>query len=148
MSLNLGAEGQINPKTPTLIHYDPEEHRKIIWGANIESIDLRSGAKPLDRIRGLKLLLDPELHSKSADLSLDEELLKIKSLGKTPAEVVQDYMKLIYRHALRIIQHSVSDRYFQACTKKFVVTVPAIWSPKAKYLTEQVGISSRFQLFC
>lgn len=62
----------------------------------------------------------------------------LKRIGKSPVDVAADYISAIYNHALKIIKSKVPANYFKICEKVFVLTVPAVWSDKARDLTLQV----------
>lgn len=54
-------------------------------------------------------------------------------------EVASDYIKAIFEHALTEIEADVLDPSFLDGYKKaFVLTVPAVWSDKAKHMTLRV----------
>lgn len=56
-------------------------------------------------------------------------------LGKSAVEIATDYISAIYKHAMTRIESRIPADYLQMCEKKFVVSVPAVWSDKAKDLT-------------
>jgi len=61
---------------------------------------------------------------------------ELKKLGKPPIEVAADYIRSIYNHALERIAAKVPENYLENdVQKKFVITVPAVWSDKAKDAT-------------
>lgn len=74
----------------------------------------------------------PELDAK-ADL---------KRTNKQAVDVVADYLGAIYKHAMTIISSKVPKEYLALCQKQFVLSVPAVWSDKAKDTTMQVSLSA------
>lgn len=62
-----------------------------------------------------------------------------KALPKDPIDVAADFIGAIYKHALDVIESSTVQGYFQLCEKDFVLSVPAVWSDKAKDLTLKVS---------
>lgn len=48
-------------------------------------------------------------------------------------------MAALYMHARSKLESKMPVDYLQMCRKKFVVSVPAVWSDKAKDTTIQVG---------
>lgn len=117
-------EGHSQPKVPTTICYDPQDPRKFTWGGQRHHGDV---------IEGVKLLLDPE---QERPIYLPKPpRLDLASMGKTPVDVAADYIGAIYNHALRQIAAGVPEGYVETCKKDFVLTVPAVWSDKAKNLT-------------
>lgn len=116
-----GLEGFKQPKVPTVLSYDPNNKRQFAWGAQ-----KHKHAK----IEGMKLLLDP---GQETPLYIPETntVAELKKLGKPATEVVTDYITSIYAHALNRIESKVPAEYLKMCQKKFVVTVPAVWSQKA-----------------
>lgn len=89
----------------------------------------------------MKLLLDP---GQETPLYIPETntAAALKKLGKPATEVVTDYFTAIYRHALNRIETKIPAEYLKMCRKKFVVTVPAVWSAKAMNATLLVSPSS------
>ena len=93
-------------------------------------------------MEGVKLLLDP---TQETPLYIPETktAAELKKLGKPAVNVATDYISAIYEHALAKIAAKVPADYLQMCQKKFVVTVPAVWSDKAKSATLAVSVAFR-----
>lgn len=136
--LKTGLEGFKQPKVPTIISYDTNDKRVFTWGAQ------RHSSPPIE---GLKLLLDP---TQETPLYLPETnaSAKLKKLGKPAVEVATDYISSIYKHVLGKIETKVPADYMQMCQKKFVVSVPAIWSDKAKNTTLMVSLQLQQEDAC
>lgn len=122
--------------------YDKEDPTKFKWGGQV---DWRDPA-----VHGVKLLLDPD-QAKAIYLSNSSFKKDRKALPKEPVEVAADFIGAIYKHALTKIEAASVRDYFDICDKEFVLSVPAIWSDKAKDLTLKVCIqctspSRRFAL--
>ncbi|KAL8758202.1 MAG: hypothetical protein Q9199_001665 [Rusavskia elegans] len=118
----------------TTFSYDPNQKTSFTWGAQ-----KHKHAK----IEGMKLLLDP---GQETPLYIPETntAAELKKLGKPATDVVTDYITAIYKHALNRIETKIPAEYLKMCQKKFVVTVPAVWSAKAMNATllaaKQAGI--------
>ncbi|KAL9577736.1 MAG: hypothetical protein Q9212_006176 [Teloschistes hypoglaucus] len=131
---SVGLEGFKQPKVPTVLSYDPKNKNSFTWG---------SQKHKHAKIEGIKLLLDP---GQETPLYIPETntSAELKELGKPPTEVVTDYIAAIYKHALSRIKSKVPAEYLKMCQKKFVVSVPAVWSAKAMSATvaaaKQAGI--------
>ncbi|KEZ45057.1 hypothetical protein SAPIO_CDS2479 [Scedosporium apiospermum] len=124
-----GGEDRIAPKTPTAIRYG--RSLDVKWGYQL---DLTLS----DNIMGLKLLLDPE--QKRPYYIPTDIKAEMAKLPKSVLDVAADYMKAIFSHALQEIVSDAIDPSFVACYhKKFMLTVPAVWSDKAKDLTLRAG---------
>lgn len=124
-----GLEGSRQPKVPTLVLYDDEDPTNFKWGGQI---DWSTSA-----IRGVKLLLDPD-QPRPAYLPISVKRDR-KALPKDPIDVAADFIGAIYKHALTVIESSTVKGYFKLCEKDFILSVPAVWSDKAKDLTLQVS---------
>ncbi|KAL9033558.1 MAG: hypothetical protein Q9180_005882 [Flavoplaca navasiana] len=126
-----GLEGFKQPKVPTILSYDPKQKNSFTWGAQKHKYA---------QIEGLKLLLDP---GQENPLYIPETntAAELKKLGKPTTDVVTDYIASIYNHALSRIETKIPAEYLKMCQKKFVVTVPAVWSSKAMNATLAVGTS-------
>jgi len=88
----------------------------------------------------VKLLLDPD-QPEPLYLPAGNKKKEIKRLPKEPVDVASDFIGAIYTHAMAKIESKVPRDYFLLCQKQFVLTVPAVWSDKAKDKTLRVGIS-------
>ncbi|KAH8595949.1 hypothetical protein B0O99DRAFT_511415 [Bisporella sp. PMI_857] len=118
-----GLEGHRQPKVPTLISYDPDDSTKFRWGGQV---DWRS-----DAVAGVKLLLDPD-QPKPIYIPSGNAKNELKKLPKDPVDVAADFIGAMYKHALGKIESAVDKDYFHFCQKQFVLSVPAVWSDKAK----------------
>lgn len=121
-----GLQGFQQPKVPTLILYDEKDPSKFKWGGQV---DWRDPA-----VHGVKLLLDPD-QPKPAYLPIASLKDDIKRLPKDPVNVAADFLGAIYKHALTKIESAGVRDYFNFCEKEFILSVPAVWSDKAKDLT-------------
>ena len=89
-----------------------------------------------DKIEGIKLLLDPKQERPLYDpTSAAATKAEIEKLGKPPIDVATDYIGAIYQHALKKIEGKVPKSYLEMLDKQFVLSVPAVWSEKAKDTT-------------
>ncbi len=120
-----GLEGYTQPKVPTIISYDPQNKSSFTWGGQ---------AHKHTRIEGIKLLLDPD-QEKPLYVPPTNTKAELKKLGKPPIDVVADYLGALYKHAIGKIESKVPVEYLEMCQKKFVLSVPAVWSDKATDMT-------------
>lgn len=118
---------------PTVISYDPKNKKSFTWGAQRHKNAL---------IEGIKLLLDPD-QEQPIYIPQSNTKNELKRLGKPPLEVAADYIGAIYKHAMSRIEAKVPLDYLHMCQKRFVVSVPAVWSDKAMDTTLKVTRSSR-----
>ncbi|KAI2613000.1 actin-like ATPase domain-containing protein, partial [Hypoxylon fragiforme] len=118
-----GLKGHRQPKVPSLICYDPDDPTKFKWGGQVSWRD--------DKVQGVKLLLDPD-QPQPLYLPTGNKKLELKKLPKDPVDVVADFIGAIYKHALSKIESAGIKDYFDFCQKQFVLSVPAVWSDKAK----------------
>jgi hypothetical protein len=123
-----GAPGRQPLKVPTILKY--ENQNIFRWGYDC-------GQTTPGRIEGLKLLLDPQ-QPKPIYLPQANTKSELSKLGKPPIDVATDYISAIYLHAIRKIEGKNPKGYIDTLKKKFVLTVPAVWSDKAKDATLQV----------
>lgn len=126
---NAGLEGHIQPKVPSVISYDPKNKNSYTWGA-------QKHVHP--QIAGMKLLLDPD-QDKPLYVPPSNTKAELKRLAKPVKDVAADYVGCIYRHAMNKIESKVPKDYLERCQRKFVITVPAVWSDKAKDATLKVS---------
>jgi hypothetical protein len=117
-----------------LINYSGADGKDFAWGASVDRMK--------DNIIGIKLLLDP---SQERPLYLPMSNMKrtIKDLPKPAVEIAADFIGALYRHALGEISKTVPKEYFAICERQYVLSVPAVWSDKAKNSTLQVSRTNR-----
>ena len=86
----------------------------------------------------MKLLLDP---SQETPLYVPETntAAELEKIGKPVIDVANDYIAAVYHHALYKIESEVPAEYLRMCQKKFVISVPAVWSAKAMNATLAVS---------
>ena len=116
---------------PTAISYDPHDKDSFTWGAQKHKHR---------KIEGIKLLLDPEQET-PIYLPQTNTTQQLRKLNKPVVEVVGDYIAAIYKHALGRIESTVPADYLHMCERIYVVSVPAVWSDKAKDTTLKVSPS-------
>lgn len=115
---------------PTLILYDENDTTKFKWGGEVTWRD--------PAVHGVKMLLDPD-QEKPTYLPVSSFKRDRKALPKDPIDVAADFIGAIYKHALAKIESSSVREYFNLCEKEFILSVPAVWSDKAKDLTLKVN---------
>ena len=128
-----GTPGLKVPKTPTLIDYGTSGAnggKSFLWGSKVNPTSDK-------RLEGIKLLLDPD---QPVPLYMPASNTKkaLQRLGKPPVDVASDDLKVLYQHALGTINNAFPKDFVDMQQKKFVLTVPAVWSDKAKDLTLKV----------
>jgi hypothetical protein len=117
-----------------VICYDPDNKDSFTWGGMRHKTDV---------VTGVKLLLDPE---QPRPLYLPESTAKsdLRKLGKPAVDVAADFIGAIYKHAMSKIEAKVPMDYLLMCQKQFVLSVPAVWSDRAKDTTLRVGVVAGF----
>lgn len=120
-----GAKGRTSPKCPTLIKYNAND--SYMWGFEL---DRTTG----ERIEGIKLLLDPDQPKPLYVPAINTEA-ELKRLGKPAVAVATDFIHAIFQHALRKIEAKYPKSYLEMLDKQYVLSVPAVWSDKAKDAT-------------
>ncbi|ETS73131.1 hypothetical protein PFICI_15076 [Pestalotiopsis fici W106-1] len=131
-------EGE-RPQVPTKVGY--KNDGTIQWG------NLASGE--LQPIQWVKLLLLEQQdlphylqHNQSAHLSTAREL--IQDLGKEAIDVVADYLRELWRHAMTKIKEYEIPAIVDDCVFHIILTVPAIWKgyarQKMQTAAERAGI--------
>lgn len=124
-------------KVPTEIAYDYAG--KAFWGFDIPE-DLKEVI-----FRWLKLLLEPEIHTRRAwvdaiDPRVTEAMLA--QLRKKAVTVASDYVRLLWEHVKEQIINEHSRATYDFAEKSVVFTVPAVWSETAKHNTYLVAVGA------
>ncbi|KAF4961796.1 hypothetical protein FSARC_10092 [Fusarium sarcochroum] len=126
----VGLEGRTQPKVPTVVAYDPKEKSSFKWGGQLTWRD--------DHVQGVKLLLDPD-QTRPSYLPSNNIKSELRKLPKDPVDVAADFIEAMYKHAMTKIESKVPRDYLKLCQKSFVLSVPAVWSDKAKERTIQAA---------
>lgn len=132
LNTTAGLEGIRQPKVPTIISYDPHDKESFTWGAQTHKFPT---------IEGIKLLLDPD-QEQPVYVPATNTKAELRKLGKPAVDVVADFLRAMYQHALKQIEGGTTAKYATLWQKIFVLSVPAAWSDKAKDLTQRVGTAS------
>jgi len=132
-----GAKGRSSPKCPTLIKYDSSGSFR--WGHELDRTTK-------ERIEGIKLLLDPDQPKPLYVPAINTEA-ELKKLGKPAIAVATDYISAIFRHAIQKIETKYPKSYLDMLEKQYVLSVPAVWSDKAKDATLRVSTLSVVESF-
>ncbi|PLB55168.1 actin-like ATPase domain-containing protein [Aspergillus steynii IBT 23096] len=118
-------------KVPSVIDYD-DKGRGVRWGYQV---DLSTKG-----FRGIKLLLDDEQKFGYAHSLASGGLLE--KHNKSAVQVTADYLERLVRHAKQIM---LQDRLIPDQTDmnlRYILTVPAVWSDKAKDRTMSAAIQA------
>lgn len=107
------------------------------WGYQVDqSACLGKKRQP---IRGVKLLLDESQKYRYSPAL--ESAKALKDLKKTPLEASGDYLGKVVAHA-RDILHRRFGTALEAMDLQYVLTVPAVWSDKAKDSTRRAAYAA------
>ncbi|KAI0124242.1 hypothetical protein BJ170DRAFT_712255 [Xylariales sp. AK1849] len=108
-------------KVPSKIHYDPNSG-DVTWGYNIPT-----DVVPLQWFK--RLLLDQgdiqEHLRESPHLKTAREMMV--ALGKTPVEIIGDYLGQLWKHIMQEIEDEKGANHVRGTPIHVVITVPAIW---------------------
>ncbi|KAH0562067.1 hypothetical protein GP486_003228 [Trichoglossum hirsutum] len=124
-----GADDRKVPKAPTVIKYEGST-TTFKWGYELDQT-------LEEKIEGIKLLLDPD-QPRPLYTSTNTHA-EIAKLSKPVLEVATDYIRAIYQHALREIENAYLADYIKDYDKQYVLSVPAVWSDKAKDMTQRAA---------
>lgn len=88
-------------------------------------------------IRGVKLLLDSSKEI-SFGPALESKTL-IKKMHREPVAIVGEYLQKLVSHAKCILDKRGIGALMKTMDVQYILTVPAVWSDKAKDLTMQAA---------
>ncbi|KAI9250223.1 hypothetical protein BDA99DRAFT_608518 [Phascolomyces articulosus] len=131
--------GNFYPKVPTVSVYPRNNQQDIKttrrptlseWGHSAKKAMIKPGAA-----RQNILLSQFKLH-------LDESLKRTPlENGITPVQAVADYLGVLHKHTLEELKRGFAKNY-DTETFRYCLTVPAVWSDKAKQLMRQAAIQA------
>ncbi|KAK6353138.1 hypothetical protein TWF696_005128 [Orbilia brochopaga] len=146
-------KGNVNEdKTPSQVAYGSglEFPKGFRWGSDIPQ------DKRIARYVWTKLLLNsPSTANNGANMSADPTFANKPTLkppsgymvlppGKEAVDVVADYLSGVYEHIFdRLYKHHPKE-YIEVTPIEFILTVPAIWSDKARNLTKDAAKRAGF----
>ncbi|KAL0085829.1 hypothetical protein F4703DRAFT_1928199 [Phycomyces blakesleeanus] len=119
----------IYPKVPTVLLYEKDSKKMIAWGYDA----IRQASVPNNNgilVNKFKLFLDTSIHSPT-------ELPN----GLTPLEVISDYLSGFHAHILVVLKRSLG-KIFDPSKFRYCLTVPAMWSDRAKNIMREAAIKS------
>ncbi|KAI9271903.1 hypothetical protein BDA99DRAFT_595156 [Phascolomyces articulosus] len=132
--------GYYFPKVPTLSVYPRHNQQKDTQSPERSTLtEWGHGAK--------KAMLKPHADKRNILLSrfklhLDESLNNTPiENGLTPVQVVADYLSALHQHTLNELKIGFANSYHPD-TFRYCLTVPAVWSDKAKSLMRQAAIKA------
>lgn len=64
--------------------------------------------------------------------------------GESAKDLTKVYLSCLHEHFVSLLEKRLSSSVVKSTPMDFVVTVPAIWSPKAKQSTEQAAAMAGF----
>ncbi|KAK6497417.1 Ubiquitin-conjugating enzyme E2 6 [Arthrobotrys musiformis] len=112
-------------KVPTEFMYTEEGTWETMkWGFQTQSLDLSPKV-----IRWTKLLLDPDYTTLVPEAQ--EAAEKIPH-NKEVVDLVADYLSALRAHIIEKLTETYGPTFFNRLKLKYILTVPAIWSEKAK----------------
>ncbi|KAH1613864.1 hypothetical protein KXV74_004355 [Aspergillus fumigatus] len=126
-----GGGNKTSPKVPSVLSYDG---LNINWGYQVHPF--------AEAFQGIKLLLDESQEIKYAPSLASGALLK--KYKKDAVQVTADYLNRLVSHAKSILQRRF-DIGPHDMNLRFVLTVPATWSDKAKDKTLSAAIKASIQ---
>ncbi|PCH00435.1 Heat shock protein 70 family [Penicillium occitanis (nom. inval.)] len=123
-----GSGNRSSVKTPTVMAFLED---RFLWG-------WQALALSPEPIRGVKLLLD-ESQSYRYSPSLNANKL-LGAMKKSPVDIASEYLKAL-AHTNEMLERRLGSAY-NDMDRKFVLTVPAVWSDKAKDNTLKAAINA------
>lgn len=141
-----GKASAYREKVPSQIAYKAENQKPAleddVWGYEIPP-DARRHCWTkllLDKMAGATEFDDPRL----TDLSDEWTGMPIPK-GKTPKDVVADYLTHLYHHCMHSLERRVGGEEFLKLTPiEFWFTMPAIWSDEAQFATMEAAKTAGF----
>ncbi|KAI0163950.1 hypothetical protein GGR57DRAFT_498034 [Xylariaceae sp. FL1272] len=120
-------------KVPSKLYYDPES-KDVVFGYNIPA-----DAQPIEWFK--LLLLEPEDLQDHVRDSTHIKLAKLRmqELGKSPVDLVGDYLKALWDHCINEIEDENGDYLIRATPIHVILTVPAIWKGYARQRMQEAA---------
>ncbi|KAL3468953.1 hypothetical protein BJX99DRAFT_242456 [Aspergillus californicus] len=123
-----GGGNRTSVKVPSTISYEGD---KIQWGYQIGPL--------AEACRGIKLLLDEDQHAAYTPSIESRSLLT--QYGVNPVDAAADYIKQLIREVKQVLGRRFAISA-EAQSLQFILTVPAVWSDKAKDATLRAALAA------
>ena len=109
--------------------YDNGDDSKYRWGPQIEESEPKH--------EWFKLRLDPTREGGNSDLArrYPSSLVSPPIRRVHSEKLVVDYLTALRKHTEYILEQKLSKVVVQRTPKEYIITVPAVWSPKAREKT-------------
>lgn len=120
-------------KVPSRISYHPNGNVKR-WGYMV-------GTNDELQAQWFKLLLSDAAMEQGGDRVKGTKRM-LQSLRKTPVDVVADYLRCLWKHAVEAIELALTKEAVDQMTFRVVVTIPANWDNHAEDLTKKAAIQA------
>jgi molecular chaperone DnaK (HSP70) len=140
-----GQSNENNEKVPSRICYaEKPPNLEIKWGNQIKpnqkgrvyalmKLKLDERLKKSTQLKLLLALLSSNIEGLNLDSDDDDGPPDYP--GKAPVEIVADYLTEVRKHVWKELGEQFERGLFESLRKELVVTVPAVWSERAKDLT-------------
>lgn len=125
------ARNQESDKVPTKICYD-SNGQVLKWGYRVTPRDQ-------NQVEWFKLLLSKEAKDGP---KVKKTRAVLERLGKTAVDVVADYLRCLWKHAIEVIELALSKVAVDNMTFRVVLTLPANWDHRAQRLTVQAAVQA------
>lgn len=127
------ARAQEADKVPSKICYD-HGGNVLKWGYMVT---------PKDRLQAqwFKLLLS-EAAMEQGGARVEETKSLLRRLNKSPVDVVADYLRCLWLHAIDVIELALTKIAVDNMTFRVVLTLPANWDHSAQELTKKAAIQA------
>jgi len=149
-----------NEKVPSRISYGVPPKHEMLWGnqikpttkAKVHALMKLKLDERLKKSKQLKMLL-AFLTSSFDGLDLDDDSDSNKEdgppdyPGKDPVDVVADYLTEVRKHVYKELAELYGEALLGSLRKELVITVPAVWSERAKDLTLKAVSKAKFDAF-
>ncbi|KFX96515.1 hypothetical protein O988_05263 [Pseudogymnoascus sp. VKM F-3808] len=121
-----GSQNRTSEKVPSVMAYETRKEKSAFrWGFQVSPFT--------ESIRGLKLLLDESQQSRYGPSVRSKEILTM--LEKDPVSVASDYLRELLAVVKGTQTRRLGETYVRSAKFRIVLTVPAVWSDKAKDAT-------------
>ncbi|KAF7727820.1 hypothetical protein EC973_007051 [Apophysomyces ossiformis] len=123
--------GNYYPKTPTLSVYKASSPKILVdWGHGAKKVMSKpQAAKENILLSNFKLNLDEQCRPTPLDN------------GSSPVDAVADYLRELHRYVLADVSRGFAKNY-QHSSFRYCITVPAMWSDKAKNMMRQAAVKA------
>jgi hypothetical protein len=106
------------------IQYKSKDDHSFHWGYELNPFDV-------NKIEHIMFLLNPQ-QKRPLSIAWSNVQAKLDRLPKPPIDIAADYISALCKQSMAVIDRALPAEFLSMLQKKFVFTIPAVFSDETK----------------